>query len=175
MIETERLLLRRWKKSDLNPFSKMNADPRVMEFFPNLLSREQVEAMIERIELHFEERGFGLWAAEEKANQRFIGFVGLQIPNFDPPFGSCIEIGWRLNFESWGKGYATEAAREVLKFAFEELKLKEVIAMAVKTNFRSLGVMAKLGMTYDPTCDFDHPKYQAENPHKRHVLYRIGT
>ena len=108
-IRTERLLLRRWVQSDRVPFAEINADPRVMEHFPSVLTRAESDVLVDRIEAHFERHGFGLWAVEVLDQIPFVGFVGLAIPSFDAHFTPCVEVGWRLCVESWGRGYATEA------------------------------------------------------------------
>ena len=107
ILETERLLLRGWRTSDRIPFAAMNADPRVMEFVPSLLSRDESD----RIETHFEQYGFGVWAVETRAEQNFIGFIGLNIPSFEAHFTPCVEIGWRLAFDCWGQGLAKALAQ----------------------------------------------------------------
>jgi len=172
-IETPRLLLRRWRPEDLAPFAAMNADPRVMEFFPAALDRAQTAAMVERIEKGLSERGFGLWAAELKATKEFIGFIGLSVPGEPLPFSPCVEIGWRLAYAQWGKGYATEGARAALEFGFGPLGLDEIVSFTAARNARSRVVMTKIGMTRDPKDDFLHPRISADHPLAPHVLYRI--
>jgi RimJ/RimL family protein N-acetyltransferase len=174
-LETERLILRRWMASDSEPFSKMNSDPSVMEFLPKLLSRAESDDMINRLIKHFEERGFGYWALEMKSTGQFIGFTGLVIPNFSSHFTPCVEVGWRLAREFWGKGYATEAARAALSFGFEKVGLKEIVSFTVPANQRSISVMENLGMKRNPMEDFDHPKVPEGSPLRRHVLYRVGS
>src|ERR1700712_2633020 len=119
-LKTDRLLLRPWREEDLVPFADLNADVRVMEFLPKPLGRAESDALAARIRDHFARRGFGLWAVEVAGACPFIGFVGLSVPGFEAHFTPCVEIGWRLAFEHWGRGYATEAARETLQFGFEE-------------------------------------------------------
>ncbi|MBI5175584.1 MAG: GNAT family N-acetyltransferase [Candidatus Obscuribacter sp.] len=170
-LETERVVLRRWRKSDFKPFARMNQDPMVMEFFPRRLDADETRAMIRRIESGFEEHGFGLYAVELKENNAFIGFVGLSVPKFSAHFTPCVEIGWRLASEYWGRGLATEAAREVMRAAFHDFGLEEIVSMTAVPNQRSRRVMEKLGMTTMPDDDFDHPLVP-EGPLKRHVLYR---
>jgi RimJ/RimL family protein N-acetyltransferase len=172
MIETERLILRRWKEDDLRPFADMNADARVCEFFPSILTEQQSNALADRITKHLSDNGFGLWATEIKGGPAFIGFVGLSIPRFDAPFTPCVEIGWRLAHASWGEGYATEGARAALTYGFDVLKLKEIVSFTVPANVRSRAVMEKIGMTRDPADDFDHPQIAEHHPQRRHVLYR---
>ncbi|MEZ4814648.1 MAG: GNAT family N-acetyltransferase [Bdellovibrionota bacterium] len=174
-LETERLVLRRWKEADLEPFFKLNADPKVMEYFPKLLSREESAQMIGRMEAHFEERGFGLWATELKETQDCIGFIGMQVPRFETVFTPCVEIGWRLAFEQWGRGLAVEGAKRVLDQAFGTLQLKEVISMTSRVNLRSQRVMQKLGMEYVPEYDFEHPQIEVGSVIRPHVTYRIGS
>ncbi len=172
-LETSRLILRRWRAADIRPCAAMNADPVVMRHDPGRLSRAATAALIERMEAHFAAHGFGFWALEERATGAFAGFLGLNRPAFEPPGGPCVEIGWRLVRAHWGKGYATEAARAALAYAFETLDLAEVAAFTVPGNARSLGVMRRLGMTADPDGDFDHPWIAPGHPLRRHVTRRI--
>lgn len=170
---TERLILRDWQDADREPFSRMNADPRVMEFLPSLLTRKESDALVDRIESHFRERGFGLCAVELRQDRKFLGYVGLAVPRFRAIVTPCVEIGWRLSAESWGRGLATEAAREVVRYAFENLGLGALVSFTVPGNWRSRRVMEKLGMIHNPSEDFDHPNFPEEHPMRRHVLYRL--
>ena len=142
---------------DFEPFAKLNADPEVMHFFDAPLTRELSDALAKRAERGIAERGWGLWAAEVVESSRFIGFVGLAEPRFDAHFTPAVEVGWRLSRNQWGNGYATEGARAALAFAFDELGLDEVVSFTSVVNERSRRVMERLGMTHDPTDDFDHP------------------
>ncbi|MCB0406087.1 MAG: GNAT family N-acetyltransferase [Bdellovibrionales bacterium] len=172
-LNTTRLGLRRWKESDLVPFRALNADARVMEFYPGTLSAQESDDIVRRAEKHFEAHGFGLFAVERKDKGEFIGFVGLQNVPFDAAFTPAVEIGWRIAFEQWNQGLATEAAKAVLTFAREKLGLREVVALTYRGNQRSRRVMEKLGMIYDPGCDFDNPHpLLVESWLKPHVLYR---
>ncbi|HTA51177.1 MAG TPA: GNAT family N-acetyltransferase [Candidatus Acidoferrum sp.] len=172
-IETERLRLRRWESRDREPFARMNRDPRVVEFFPALLAREESDALVDRIEAHFRAHGFGLYAVELRLGQEFIGFAGLSVPAFQARFTPCVEIGWRLAREHWGRGLATEAARAVVGYGFDSLGLDSLVSFTVPANVRSRRVMEKIGMTHDPDDDFDHPSLLEGDPLRRHVLYRL--
>jgi len=152
----------------------MNADPRVTEFLPTRPDRRATEAMIARAEASFVTNGFGLWAVELRENGALAGYVGLQRPTFQAPFTPCVEIGWRLSPDEWGKGYATEGARAVVPYGFETLALDEILSFTVPANVRSRRIMTKLGMTHDPREDFDHPLLAEGHPLRRHVLYRMG-
>lgn len=174
VIETLRLTLRPWRDDDLPSFAALNADPRVMEFLPKPLDRAESDAMATRIRAAFDQQPFGLWAVEVKEGAGFIGYVGLNAPQFEAAFTPCVEIGWRLAFEHWGHGYATEAARGALDYAFETLKLPEVVSFTVPANVRSWRVMERLGMTRSPEDDFDHPRLAEGHPLRRHVLYRLS-
>lgn len=174
-LRTERLHLRRWRPADRGPFAEMNADPRVMEFFPAVLSRQQSDELAERIEQNFERQGFGLWAVEVPGVTEFAGFIGLAIPRFEAHFTPCVEIGWRLAAPYWGRGYATDGARAAVEFAFGPLALNEIVSMTTVTNVRSRRVMEKLGMTRTPADDFDHPLLADGHPLRRHVLYRLSA
>jgi RimJ/RimL family protein N-acetyltransferase len=166
-LRTERLVLRQWRDEDRAPFAALNADPIVMEHFPSTMTREASDAFVDFNIAAIADRGWGLWAVE--ADGEFIGFVGLNEPRFRPG----VEIGWRLARRAWGHGYATEAARAVLAFAFDELGLAEVISFTSTTNVRSQRVMERIGMTRDPADDFDHPNVTDERL-RRHVLYRVA-
>src|SRR5687767_6508609 len=122
-FETERLRLRQWQANDREAFAALNADPKVTEYFPFPIDRTASDAMVDRCQSLIAERGWGFWAAELKQTAQFIGFVGLHIPAAELPFSPCVEIGWRLAFQYWGKGYATEAALGSLRIGFERLNL----------------------------------------------------
>jgi ribosomal-protein-alanine N-acetyltransferase len=173
LIQTERLLLRRWKGEDREPFYRLNSDLLVMEFMPACLTRPESDQLFERIEEHFRKHEFGLYAAELHENQSFIGYVGLAVPSFEASFTPCVEIGWRLSADHWGHGLATEGARVVVKHAFGEVGLDEIVSFTVPGNARSRRVMEKIGMTHDASEDFDHPNLPEGHPLRRHVLYRL--
>lgn len=172
-IKTKRLILRPWKEDDLEPFAALNADPRVREFFPSLLSKEESNQSIQLFSEHIDKYGWGFWAAELLETGEFIGLIGLQHVNFEAPFTPAIEIGWRLSFKHWGKGYAPEGAQAVLQQGFETLGLKEIVSFTAVGNQRSRQVMEKIGMDHTSDDDFDHPKLPKGHPLARHVLYRI--
>jgi RimJ/RimL family protein N-acetyltransferase len=171
-LETERLRLRQWEEDDLPLFAEMNADPEVMEYYPSTLSEEESNAMANKIKGLINERSWGFWAVETINDKRFIGFVGLHKPTYDLPVTPCVEVGWRLGKEYWGKGYATEAGRESLRFAFEVLKLNEVYSFASVANKRSWLVMERLKMT-NTGNNFEHPIIPEGHPLREHVLYKI--
>jgi len=172
-LRTDRLLLRRWVAADRVPFASLNADPRVMEHLPAVLGAEESHALVDRIERHFDDHGFGLWALEIPGVVAFAGFVGLSIPGFEAHFTPCVEVGWRLAADHWGHGYATEAARRTVAFGFDHLHLKEIVSFTVPANHRSRRVMERIGMTHDLADDFDHPRVPERL--RRHVLYRIRS
>jgi len=153
----------------------MNSDAKVMEYFRGCLTRVQSDAMVGHIEKHFSEHGFGLWAIEVPSVSPFIGFAGLEIPEFSAHFTPCVEIGWRLAFEYWCHGYATEAARLVLSYGFRTLALSEIVSFTSETNYRSRAVMERLGMRRDPADDFEYPRLPEGHPLRPHVLYRLGS
>lgn len=172
-IDTPRLRLRQWRASDVVPFAAMNADPRVMEYFPELMRPPESRAVARRIRDLIAERGWGLWAVEVRGGARFIGFVGLHVPSPELPCSPCVEIGWRLAPAHWRHGYATEAARGVLEVGFARLGLDEIVSFTARQNLRSQAVMQRLGMTRDADT-FEHPAVPPGNPLREHVLYRLG-
>ena len=167
MIRTERLLLRRWGDEDRAPFAALNADPVVMEHFPSALTREESDALVDRIEAGFAQHGFGLWAVE--AHGVLVGFTGLAVPAFAP---ELVEVGWRLARSAWGHGYAAEAARAAIAHG-RGAGVGEVVSFTAVDNVRSRRVMERLGMTHDPADDFDHPALPEGHRLRRHVLYRL--
>lgn len=173
VLKTDRLLLRRWRDTDREPFARLNADPRVMEFMPGALTPDESDGFLARIESHFEQYGFGLFAAELLRDQAFIGFMGLSVPTFHAHFTPCVEIGWRVVADHWGQGLATEGGQEIIRYAFRVLGLEALVSFTAALNLRSQRVMEKLGMTHDPAEDFDHPRLPEGHPLRRHVLYRL--
>ena len=172
-LTTERLRLRRFRAEDHLPFARLNADPLVMGHFPRILTSGESDALITQIERHFETHGFSVWACTHRANQEFLGAVGLQHVAFDAPFTPAVEILWRFAPEHWGQGYATEAARKVLAHAFADLHLPHVVAYTVPANWNSRRVMVRLGMKRQAGKEFDHPGVSENSPLSRHVLYRV--
>ena len=170
-ISTPRLKLREWKEEDKDPFLKLNSDPRVMKFMPKLLSKQESDHFVERIKIKFKEDGYSFFAVELIENETFIGLIGLSIPKFDSFFTPCVEIGWRLAYDYWGNGYATEGAKASLKYGFQELNLSEVFSFTVPENIRSRQVMERIGMNY--VDEFNHPLLPQGHPLEKHVLYKI--
>jgi len=171
-LETERLLLRQWKEQDFPVFAKLNSDLEVMEYFPKPLNREESDAIAQMCESFILERGWGFWATEIKESGKFIGFVGLHTPKATLPISPCVEIGWRLLKNYWGKGYASEAAREALKYSFEILRLNEVVSFTTVSNVRSQAVMERLGLR-NTHQNFEHPDLPKGHVLSEHVLYKI--
>lgn len=174
-LRTPRLLLRPWRESDLVPFAALNVDPRVLEHLPGPLSRAESDALVARIGDHFARHGFGVWALEAPGVAPFVGMAGLSVPSFEALFTPCVEVAWRLDAAHWGQGYATEAARAALRFGFERAGLREIVSFTVPANLRSRRVMERIGLTYDPTADFDHPRLPEGHRLRRHVLYRLSA
>jgi RimJ/RimL family protein N-acetyltransferase len=174
-LSSGRVCLRRWRDEDREVFAAMNADARVMEFFRAPLGRAESDAMVDGIQKHFNEHDFGLWAIEVPGVAPFIGFAGLAIARFSAHFTPCVEVGWRLAFDHWGHGYATEAARLALGYGFGPLALPEVVSFTTVTNYRSRAVMERLRMRRDPAHDFDYPSLPENHPLRRHVLYRLAS
>jgi RimJ/RimL family protein N-acetyltransferase len=169
---TDRLTVRRWRDSDLEPWAAMNADPEVRRHLGDLLTREQSDASVARFQAEFDRRGYGWWAVEVRTTGEFIGFAGLDQVDDGMPF-TGVEIGWRLARSAWGQGYATEAALTVLAHGFDALGLPEILAVTTAANLRSQAVMHRIGMTRDPDDDFGDPTVP-EGPLRPNVVYRIG-
>jgi len=174
VLETERLILREWRDPDVDAFIVMNADPLVMEFFPETYSEERTRRFVDRIRECWAERGYGLWAVERKDIAGFIGYVGLWPATFPAHVTPAVEVGWRLAADQWGQGYATEAARAALAYGFDSLGLDEIVSFTSNANVRSWRVMERLRMRRDASGDFEHPNVPAGHPLRPHVLYRIS-
>ena len=172
-IKTDRLLLRQWKHSDREEFAKLNADPEVMRYFPSVLDRSESDSIAKTCEELISERGWGFWAVESLESGKFIGFVGLHIPTDNLPFSPCVEVGWRLAKEYWGKGFATEAALASLRFGFVEIDLNEIVSFTAVVNNRSRSVMERIGMEFNEEL-FDHPRVPEGSELRKHCLYRIS-
>lgn len=172
--ETERLILRTWRDSDIKPFVELCADKEVMEFFPNVLSYEETEALVERMKTKFINEGYCFFAVELKSTGEFIGFIGLSKPGFTAPFTPCTEIGWRLSKKHQGFGYATEGALKCLDIGFKDFNLDEIVSIAVVENINSQNVMRKIGMTRFIDGDFLHPSIPSDHKLAKHVLYKIN-
>ena len=158
------------------PFAALNSDPVVMEHFPEPLTRAESDVFVDRIEERFESQGFGLWALEVVDPERpveFIGYTGLNPPSFEAHFTPAIEVGWRLARTAWGHGYASEAALAAVRHGFEVSGLDEIVSFTTIANVRSQAVMRRIGMTHDPSDDFDMPTLPVTHPMRRHVLYRL--
>ena len=169
-LETPRLQLRRWELDDLPRFAALNADPDVMAHFASPLSKEETADLIARFESSFEEHRFGVWAVEVKWARAFIGMCGLSVPGFEAPFMPAVEVGWRFAKETWGNGYATEAAEAAISYGFAEVGLEEIVSFTAVGNQQSRRVMERLGMTHRPEDDFDHPNLPEDHHLRRHVL-----
>ncbi|MGQ0631186.1 MAG: GNAT family N-acetyltransferase [Sporichthyaceae bacterium] len=173
-LRTERLLLRGWRASDRVPFATLNANPQVLEFMPyGPLSGAASDAWIERIEAHWAEHGYGLFAVEVVGGSEFIGYVGLANSRFEAPFTPAVEVGWRLTRSAWGHGYATEAALAAVRFGYQVAGLPEIMSWTAATNLRSRAVMERIGLRHDAAGDFEHPGVEAGHVLRPHVLYRF--
>ena len=172
-LQTERLVLRRWRDEDREPFAAMNADSEVMRHFLRPMTRDESDGFADRIETRFDEKGYGLWAVQRRADGLFLGFIGLAWQTFEAPFTPCTEIGWRLARGAWGQGYATEGASECLRFGFEDCGLEEIFSFTTVGNTASRHVMEKIGLHHHPDDDFEYPNIPPGHPLRPHVVYRL--
>ncbi len=148
-LETDRLVLRRFTEADVDNLFELNGDPEVMRFLNGgkPTPRDAIQTDILPRFLHYYERcdGFGCWAAIEKSTGEFLGWFA-----FRPPEGSSpdeVELGYRLRKAAWGKGYATEGSRSLIRKGFTELGVRRVIANTMTVNHASRRVMEKVGLT----------------------------
>ncbi len=174
-FETARLRLRNWREEDRDLFHEINADRKVMEFFPFRRTRTESDMLFDRLRAMISESGLGFYAVALKETGEAVGFCGLAKPGLQPILPEdSVEIGWRLATRFWGNGYMTEAAKALLRYGFEDLRLPEIVSFAVAANSRSTAVMRRIGLRHDPARDFDHPRVPETHPHlKRHVFYAL--
>jgi ribosomal-protein-alanine N-acetyltransferase len=172
-LKTDRLILRGWRDADLPAFAAMNDDPVVMEYMPKRLSYEESRQRGEQLRDKLVPPGLRHWIIEAPGVASLVGIIGLGHPPFEAAFTPCVEIGWRLARPYWGAGYATEAARGVMRHGFGTCALEEIVAFTTRSNSRSRTLMERLGMRRDEASDFDHPNLPADSPIRPHVLYRI--
>lgn len=156
LFTSERLGFRNWETSDIPKMTAVSSNPNVMRFFPSTQDEPHTAGFIKRMQEEFETKGFCYFAVDKLDGNEFIGFIGLSEQFFESPFTPCVDIGWRLAETAWNKGYATEGAKRCLQYAFDDLKLKKVIAIAPEINENSINVMQKIGMTKAGV--FKHPK-----------------
>jgi len=173
VIETDRLILRTWKEEDIDKYYQINQDPKVIEFLLGPYTIERVKNFIILRNEQFELLGYTLWAVEEKSSGELMGFIGLDTMEWEAPFTPCVEIGWRLGSQYWGKGYAAEGAKAVLEYGFDVVGLDEIVSITVPQNIRSIRVMERIGMKRDLNGDFAHPLLPKDHPLSKHVLYRV--
>jgi RimJ/RimL family protein N-acetyltransferase len=171
-IQTDRLLMRRWRDSDRAPFAALNGDPETMVYFPETIDRIASDAFVDRVEARFNEQGYGLWALEVAATGEFIGFTGLNVMPDGVPGAGGVEVGWRLARHAWHHGYATEAAKAAVAVAFDGARLPELWSITAVLNEPSQAVMRRIGMT--EVARFDHPRIPAGHPVQPHVAYYLA-
>ena len=171
-LETKRLVMREWHHDDLDDFHALNSDPRVMDTLGPLKSREEISNLIVRLQKLQAEYGCCFWALETKADNKLIGWCGMIRGAHDVPVKDKLEIGWRLAFDAWGKGYITEAAKECIAWAAQNFPDEQVWAITSENNVRSRAVMERLDMEYLPDKDFDHPMVDPDSKLLHHVTYR---
>lgn len=170
-IQTERLVLRRWRDTDLEPFAAINADEVVMQYFLAPLNQLQTTDMVQRLEAGFDNRGFGLWALELKDSETFIGFTGLSPMPAGSPGSGGVEVGWRLARTAWGSGYATEAATACITDGFHRLALPEIWSWTATANEPSQSVMRRLGMREHSVSR--HPGLPTAHRLSEHVTFHL--
>lgn len=171
IIETERMILRQWRDEDRVPFAAMGVDAEVMRYFPAMLTREESDAIIDRLAAHIEAEGFGLWAMERKSDGAFLGFTGMQFIRFEAPVENDVEIGWRVARSFWRQGYAREAAEASIDWFWSNRAEPRIVSMTIADNRPSWTLMERLGLTRTPKLDFDHPKIEPGHHCRRQIVY----
>lgn len=175
-LRTERLRLRGFTTADRPAWAAMHADPKVMATLGAPLDRAAADALLDIVVARWDEHGYGWWCLD--LDGECIGAAGVTTQPWTPPFryqgDRVVDLGWRVAFPHWRRGYATEAAQAVLGYAFETYDWEEIVAFTSEGNVASRRVMEKLGMRHDPSASFDHPRLAPDHPLARHVLYRLA-
>jgi RimJ/RimL family protein N-acetyltransferase len=171
LFTSDRLGFRNWNLDDVEKMHEINSDKKVMEFFPNIPTKEQTVSFIQRMQKQFEEKGFCYFAVDKLEDNEFIGFIGLSEQTYLADFTPCVDIGWRIKSSEWNKGFATEGAKRCLDYAFDHLQLKEIYSIAPKINIRSEHIMIKIGMKKE--YEFEHPLLTENEKLRTCVLYKI--
>jgi len=172
LFTSERLGFRNWQEKDKLPFSKMNKDKVVMEYFPTILTPKESNSLVDRLKAHFINNGFTFFAVDELSTGEFIGFIGFVNTIFKAHFTPCVEIGWRLQRKSWHKGFATEGAKRCLKYGFDKFGFQSIYSFTALKNKNSENVMQKIGMQKEGT--FEHPLLEDKHWLKTELLYKIN-
>ncbi len=171
IFTSERLGFRNWELEDIDKMQEINADEKVMEFFPSIPTREQTKEFVESMRAQFYDKGFCYFAVDKLEDHEFIGFIGLSEKTFEADFTPCVDIGWRIKSSEWNKGFATEGAKKCLEYALNNLKLEAVYSMAPKVNIKSEHIMIKIGLKKQD--EFEHPLLLNNERLKTCVLYKI--
>ena len=171
-LETERLRLRSWRADDAVAFHAINSDPEVMATLGPVMTLEEVAALIVRMQGIEAQHGHCFWAMERCEDDRLIGWCGAIVGSTEP-IAAKREIGWRMARDCWGQGLVSEAARATIAWLFANRADESLWAITSTDNRRSRAVMERLGMTYRPELDFDHPRIAEDDPLLRHVAYEL--
>jgi len=172
LFTSDRLGFRNWTEKDLDEMTSLNNDPEVMRYFPSTQDRETTLAFIKKMQIQFEANQYCYFVVELLGTQEFVGFIGITKQDHSMDRGEFVDIGWGLKQAVWGQGLAPEGAKACLSFAYSQFGIKEIYALAVKSNAPSLRVMEKIGMKYQET--FIHHKLIDYPKLKECVLYRIN-
>ncbi len=170
LFTSERLGFRNWHLSDIDKMQKINADEKVMEFFPNIPTREQTEEFIKRMKKQYKNKGFCYFAVDKLDDNEFLGFIGLSEQNYEADFPPCVDIGWRIKGGEWNKGFASEGAKKCLDNVLNILNLEKVYSIAPKINTKSEHIMIKIGMKKQ--YEFEHALLTNNDRLKTCVLYK---
>ncbi|MGJ1430190.1 GNAT family N-acetyltransferase [Sphingobacterium spiritivorum] len=170
IFTSERLGFRNWDQEDIDKLYLINTDKKVMEFFPDVSTKQQTTEFVHRMKSQFEDKGFCYFAVDRLDNREFIGFIGLSEQTYVADFTPCIDIGWRINSGEWNKGYATEGAKRCLDYARSVLMLEDIYAVAPKINLKSEHIMKKIGL--EKQYEFEHTLLVNNDRLRTCVLYK---
>lgn len=171
LFKSERLGFRNWTLEDLDALAALNADEEVMKYFPTTLTFMETESLLIRLQQQFDNHGYTYFSTIELETDKCIGFIGLAYQDYEAPFNPAVDIGWRLDRDAWGKGYATEGAKACLDYGFNTLNLSQIVAVCTLNNQTSERVMQKIGMKKQ--SEFKHPKLKDAPAYEDCMWYSI--
>ena len=172
-LETQYLILRQWRETDFDFYANLTSNKEVMKFFPKTLSKEESNNAVRKFSKLLKEKSWGFWAVEEKSSNKFLGYAGLHAPQTKFPFSPCVEIAWRMEDEYWENGYVKEAGETILKYAFEEIGLEEIVYFSSIHNHKTEALVCQLGMKKENET-FPHPFVEVGHHLSEHYLYKIS-
>ncbi len=172
-VQTPRIIMRDWEDGDLEHFARINSDPLVMEFYPERLDDKASENLVKNFQKHIDQKGYGFFALEHAETKAFMGFAGLARVPSDLPFAPAVELAWRLDYDYWGSGYASEIANALIEKAFGDYGLDQIVAYCMQDHGRAVHILEKLGFSEDKKGAFAYAPKRSKSRKHDYRLFRF--